>query len=177
MIKDIFWKKYSLNLILGLIDIGLIVFIIFFPVKEIMKNINELVVLKKTIFSLNEQENNFDDLNKSYQANFETIKKVENVFIDSQEPVDFLIFIEDLSKELTLSTKIIPIASQKLKSDIWPSMTFNLSSNGKSEKLLAFLEKLENSKYLMEIIDVDIRKEKENNDQVEAEFILRVYVR
>ena len=185
MIKDNFWKKYSSNLILGLIDIGLIVFIIFFLVKVIIKDINELSSLRKTLFSLEEQEDNFDNLNKNYRINIEAIKEIDNIFVNSEEPVGLLTFIEDLSKESGLSTKIIPIVPQKSKSDIWPSMIFKLSCEGKSEKLIAFLEKLENSKYLMEITDINLKKTEllntpgqgENSDQSEAEFTLRAYAK
>ena len=185
MIKDSFWKKYSSNLILGLIDIGLIIFIIFFPAKIVIKDINELSSLRKTLFSLEEQEDNFDNLNKSYRINLETIKGIDNVFINSEEPVDLLTFIEDLSEELELSTKITPTVLQKSKSDIWPSMIFRLSCKGESEKLISFLEKLENSKYLMEMTDINLKKAKvlstpgqeENSDQIEAEFTLRAYAR
>ena len=185
MIKDSFWKKYSSNLILGLIDIGLIVFIIFFPAKIVIKDINELSSLRKTLFSLEEQEDNFDNLNKSYRINLETIKGIDNVFINSEEPVDLLTFIEDLSEELELSTKITPTVPQESKSDIWPSMIFRLSCKGGPEKLIAFLEKLENSRYLMEMTDINLKKAKvlstpgqeENSDQIEAEFTLRAYAR
>ena len=185
MIKDSFWKKYSSNLILGLIDIGLIVFIIFFPAKAVIKNINELSFLRKTLFSLEEQEDNFNNLNKSYQINLETIKGIDNIFVNSEEPVDLLIFIEDLSKELELSTKITPTVLQASKSDIWPSMILMLSSEGEPKKLTAFLEKLENSKYLIEITDINIKKakalsafgQKENSDQIEAKFTLKAYAR
>jgi len=185
MIKDSFWKKYSSNLILGLIDIGLIVFIIFFPAKIVIKNINEFSSLRKTLFSLEEQEDNFDNLNKSYQINLETIKGIDNAFVNSEEPVDLLTFVEDLSEELELSTKITPTVSQESESDIWPSMIFRLSCKGESKKLMAFLEKLENSKYLMEMTDINLKKTKvlsasgqeENPDKIEAEFTLRAYAR
>ncbi len=187
MIKDSFWKKYSSNLIFGLIDIGLIVFIIFFPARIVIKDINELSSLRKTLFSLEEQEDNFSKLNKSYRINLETIKGIDNAFVNSEEPVDLLTFIEDLSEELELSTKITPTAPQKSKSDIWPSMIFKLSCKGESEKLIAFLEKLENSKYLMEMTDINLKKAKLLSipsqevhgtlDQIEAEFTLRAYAR
>ncbi|MDP2946451.1 MAG: hypothetical protein Q8N61_03325, partial [bacterium] len=134
MIKDSFWKKYSSNLILGLINTGLIVFIIFFPARIVIEDINELSSLRKTLFSLEEQEDNFDNLNKSYRINLETIEGIDNAFINSEEPVDFLTFIENLSEELELTTKIIPTVPQKSKSDVWPSMIFRLSCKGESEK-------------------------------------------
>ena len=185
MIKDSFWKKYSSNLILGFIDIGLIVFIIFFPARIIIEDINELSSLRKTLFSLEEQEDNFNNLNKGYRINLETIKGIDDSFINSEEPVDILTFIEDLSEELKLSTRITPTVPQKSKSDAWPSMIFRLSCKGESEKLIAFLEKLENSKYLMEMTDINLKKTEllntpgqgENSDQIEAEFTLRAYVK
>ncbi|KKQ96038.1 MAG: hypothetical protein UT22_C0043G0008, partial [Parcubacteria group bacterium GW2011_GWC2_39_11] len=185
MIKDSFWKKYSSNLILGFIDIGLIVFIIFFPARIIIEDINELSSLRKTLFSLEEQEDNFNNLNKGYRINLETIKGIDDSFINSEEPVDILTFIEDLSEELKLSTRITPTVPQKSKSDAWPSMIFRLSCKGESEKLIAFLEKLENSKHLMEVTDINLKKAKVssvpgqegNPSQIEAEFTLRAYVK
>jgi len=175
-----FWKKYSFNLIIGLIDFGLIVFIIFFPVKVIINNISELSSIKKTLFSLEEQENNFNELSESYQANLKTINRIDNSFVNSEEPINFLTFIEDLSAELGLATKIIPANPQKVKNDIWPSMIFRLSSKGELGKIMVFLEKLENSQFLTEVTDISLKKlagKDEEPDQVEAEISLKVFAK
>jgi len=174
------WKKYSFNLIIGLIDISLVIFIIFSPVKIIIKDVNDLSFLKKTLFSLEEQEDNFNMLDKSYRANFEAINKLDGLFVNSQEPIDFLTFIENSSIEFNLDTKIVPTNPQKLKNDPWSSMIFRLSSKGELMKIMAFMDKLENSGYLAEITDVNLKKIVNKGDmsnQPEAEFSLKVFIK
>ena len=173
-----FRKKYLLNLIIGLVNLGLIVFIVFFPAKAILGDIAKLSSLKKTLFSLKEQEDNFDKLNKSYQANLEIIDKIDSSFVNSEEPVDFLSFIENSSAELGLTTKIVPASPQKFKNDAWLSMTFRLSSKGGPEKIMAFLDKLENSKFLAEVTDISFKKlaDKDKSlNQIEVEFNLKAF--
>ncbi|MBU4351349.1 hypothetical protein L6250_00910 [Candidatus Parcubacteria bacterium] len=175
-----FWKKYSLNLIIGLIDLSLVIFIILFPVKIIIKDIAELSSLKKILFSLEEQEDNFNILNKNYRANFEAINKLDGTFVNSEEPIDFLTFIENSSAELGLTTKIIPTNPQKFKNDVWPSMVFRLSSKGELAKIMAFLDKLENSSYLAEVTDFSLKKpvsKEDTSNQIEAEFGLKVFAK
>ncbi len=175
-----FKEKYLFNLIIGLANLGLIIFIILFPAKTVVKDINEFSSLKKTLFSLKEQKDNFNKLNKSYQTNLEIIDKIDNSFINSDEPINFLSFIEDSSAELSLATKITPTNPQKLKNDIWSSMIFRLSSKGELEKIMAFLEKLENSRFLAEVADMNMKKLKDKDEtlnQIEAEFSVKVFTR
>lgn len=174
-----FRKKYLFNLVIGLADLGLIIFIVLFPAKVIIKDVSELSLLKKTIFSLEEQKDNFDELNKSYRANLEITNKINDSFVNSNEPIDFLSFIENSSAGFGLTTKITPTNPQKIKSDVWPSMVFHLSSRGESEKISAFLDKLENNGFLAEVTNISLKKPKDSKglNQIEAEISLKAFIR
>jgi len=175
-----FWKKYSLNLFFGLANAALIIFLTLFFKGAVMQSINELFSLKEAIASLDRQEENFKGLNNNYQANLDIINNMGKAFVDADEPLDFLSLIETSSQELGLTAKIVPAISRKSKNEIWPAMVFQISCQGKPELIIALLEKLENSDYLAEITDLNLKRVKDEKNasfKIEAGFNLKVFVR
>lgn len=176
-------KEYFPNLVFGLIDLGLILLIVFLPLKTIIGDVETLVSLKKTQFSLQEQAENFVKLNRDYRFHLSEIKTIDTIFIDEAAPVDFLSFFEDISRSENLSIKINPSLPQRSKNDVWGSMIFQVSAQGQPESFLRFLEKLENGPYLMEIFAFNLKKAetsvgvKDSLNEVEATFSLRTYTR
>lgn len=180
-------KEYFPNLVFGLIDLGLILLIIFLPLKTTIDDVETLASLKKTQFSLQEQADNFVKLNKDYRSHLSEIKTMDTIFVDEAAPVDFLSFFEGVSQAENLSIKINPSLPQRSKNDVWGSMIFQVSAQGRLKNFLRFLEKLENGPYLMEIFTFNLKKTKtpaetarpgENPiNEVEATFSLRTYTK
>jgi len=171
-------KKYFLNLVFGLIDLGLILLLVSLSLRTIIRDVEILSSLKKTQFSLQEQEENFIKLNKDYRAHLSEIKTLDMIFVDKEAPVDFLSFFEGISQNLSI--KINPSLPQRSKKDVWGSMIFQVSAQGESKNFLRFLEKLENGPYLMEIFDFNLKKAKTpagTADLVEATFSIRTYTK
>ncbi|MBI4359006.1 MAG: hypothetical protein HY577_00220 [Candidatus Nealsonbacteria bacterium] len=180
-------KKYSLNLVFGLIDLALVLLIIFLPLRLIQRGTKTLVALRQTQFSFQRQEENFLKLNKDYRTNASEIKAIDTIFINPEAPVDFLAFLEEASQAEDLSLKVNPSLPQKSKKDVWASMVLQISAQGRPERFLRFLEKLENSPYLAEIYDFNLKKApalagagaggKGSVGEVEATFSLRAYIK
>lgn len=180
----IFSKKYLGNIILGLANLVLLVVIFLWPLKTILRQTEEFSALKKEVHSLTEGQENFAILNKDYQTNLKTIQDLGAVLVDSEAPLDLMSFLETAGQASGVSLKITPSILPKAKNDVWPSIRFQISGRGTTTGLQRFLGRLENAPYLMEIIDVSLRKPEEagpgqplSSRELEAEISLKVYAK
>ncbi|MDP3093903.1 MAG: hypothetical protein Q8N16_04030 [bacterium] len=181
MNKSIFQKKYSLNLIFGLIDFSLAAFIVFFPVRTIISDTEALSSLKKEFFLIEKQEESFKSLDRDYRIYLQKIERIDAVFVDAKVPIAFLDVLEKASREAGFGIKISPSASSRSDKSSWPSIAFRVSGRGKPENFLKFLDKMENSQYLMQVLELNLSREKlldEKNElppEVEASFLIKVF--
>lgn len=117
-----------------------------------------------------------------------SFQKIEKLFIDPEAPVEFISFLEKISKDCQMAIKISSTPSSGTEKDPWPSLFFQISSATSSPKFLKFLEKLETSPYLIEISSLNVRelteaelKSKEFEGRslgdVAAALSLKVYIR
>jgi hypothetical protein len=171
-------KKYFPNLLLLLVDFGLL-FLTLFLATIFIGNGQQLAELKKRIFSFDlERESSLaalQDFNR-YQPELQEIK---NSFILGSLPLDFIKFLEAVSAETGFKIKIVPgIVSQSkaaAEDANWPFINFQVSGQGTPGSLLVFLKKIETGPYLAKIIDFTAKKIGEN--QVEIYLTARVFSR
>jgi hypothetical protein len=73
----------------------------------------------------------------------------------------FVQFLEEKAKELNVKIEEVPNLSQiqKSKEKEFGFLSFSISVSGEKEKLLLFLKKIENEKFLVEIEKVTISGE------------------
>ncbi len=173
MPQPIFYKKYLLNIIVGFANLILVIAVIF-AIKAVVKDSQELLSLRRTLFSLEKQEQDFVDLTRDYQENSEEIAIIEDSFSEIGAPVEFLNFLEETARATGLEIKTELYANPKTKTDIWGSIIIQLRSRGKSDKIIRFLDKIENNAYMAEIIEFTAKQSK---DFIEGTFSIRVYVK
>ncbi|MDP2930828.1 MAG: hypothetical protein Q8N56_04505 [bacterium] len=185
MIKT-FLKEYGSVVFVGVLDVILVLIIVFLPMRAIISDSRLAASLKATWLSLENQEQNFEILNKSYQGSLAGITVVENSFVSGEEPVEFLTFLEKLAGSLGLSFETNIFVSQALKQDKWPSMIFQISGEGGPEQTMEFLEKLENNPYLAEIVDFSLSRPSKTDKgvitgsgegNIKSDFSIKVYIK
>jgi hypothetical protein len=180
-----FSKKYVSIIFVGILDAVLALVVVFLPMRVLISDSRLAASLKATWLSLENQEQNFEVLNKDYQDSLADVTAIENSFISGEEPVEFLNFLEKLSGSLGLPMETNIFASLKSKQDKWPSMIFQISSEGKPEQMMEFLEKLENNPYLAEIVDFSLSESNKIGDgviaggenNIEGDFSIKVYTK
>ena len=146
--------------IFGLIVLFLVLFAVCPLFKEIKKNSESFILTKKELTSLEVQSKNLGEFKKIYQENLQNIEKIDNLFINSQVPIDFIGFLEKISQDSNVSIKISLLASKER--DIWPSSQFQILSTGSFNNFSKFLEKIETASYLIEIKNISINRATEN---------------
>jgi len=169
-------KIYSTSAFFVVTVTLLIVFLIYPTFRDFREKSREILYNKeKTVFlHMQKQElDNFEQNFKNYQAN---LNKIEKLFIDPKNPVDFIRFLEQTSYSLNLDVDI------NLVKDITKEQTntqlsyFQIYSKGDFNDILEFFEKIENGPYLLQInkLTLDAGNSDESSSMVEASFLIQV---
>ncbi|MCP6718439.1 MAG: hypothetical protein KJI70_02785 [Patescibacteria group bacterium] len=154
--------KLSLIIFLG-ISILIIVFSIYPLFKSINDNAVELSFKKQDVLYLDNKLENIDEFKRNYKEIKGNLEKGENLFATSEAPVDFIGFLEEISKNTYVSIKMAPSPLAKSLNDPWFSMVFQIKTVSSFRNFLEFIEKLETGPYLTQIKSLNIvRLTKEN---------------
>lgn len=159
--------KQKLQLYLGLIIIVsllLVVFCILPALRGIFKTSKELALKRQELASVEMMAQNFENFEKNFYLYEEGLEEMENLLsqeslIDPEIPVSFINFFQEQAAGLNLSLKITPVAFHEKEDDFWNYMTFRIDGSGRFIDMMRFLEKLENSRWLVAESDFSIVKQ------------------
>jgi len=175
-------KIYFSITIFGTISIFLIVFCIFPLLKEIKNNSQELILEKEKMILLAQEKESVKKLQGIYSAYQSDFKKIENLFIAPEVPIEFINFLEETARASQIQLEITSMTKKTAEKDPWPSFIFHLSAAGSFPNFLKFLKKTENSPYLIEFLDLNIKKlpeeevkPKEPLDEIKGFFMIKVF--
>jgi len=137
--------------ILGITEL-IFIFLVIYPLFDnIKKNSEVLISQKKELASLESEIENLKNFEKIYQTHHENLEKIDKLFIDPEIPTDIIEFVGFLRKIAEDSQISVDISSPTLKKEIaadpWPSVTFQVSCDGKFSNFGKFLEKIETGPY------------------------------
>jgi len=175
-------KKINLSIIIFVVLISLLISFVIYPsLKEIKKNSKELIYQKENLSNLESKIANLEKFKVLYKSLEEILDKIDNLFIDPEVPMDFISFLEENSKDCQLTTEISFLPAKRTETDPWPFLLFKITSIGSFSNFLKFLEKLENSKYLIEIQNLSINQTKKSETSskadIQANLSIKVYSR
>jgi len=151
--------KRRINLSIIILFLLLIVSFLFLfgPLFNGIKQDSEKFSSQEEQISLLENRiENLGNFKKTSIENEPNLKKIDSLFIDTAVPVDFITFIEKTADSLGLSHKISPNSLVKNEQDKWTSLVFEVNLDGSFPNLMKFLEKMENSPYLIKIQKLNI---------------------
>jgi len=172
-------KKISFSTFLFFLSTFLLIFFVISPsFREIKKNSEALLSEREKMILLAKEKENLKEMKeilKTYQAELE---KMENLFIDRKIPIEFINFLEKIAKESQAKFEIA-LMVEKTIPDPWPSLIFQINLESSFPNFLKFLEKLENSPYLIEIQNLNISRltqaEQEEPPKIKAIFFLKAF--
>ena len=98
-------------------------------------------------------------------------------FIDPEKPTSFIRFLEDTAHNSQVSIEHSFAGAEKDEEKAWPKLIYNISSSGSFVNFLKFLDKLENSPYLLEVSNLNIKMAKEYSGEIDAAFSLSVFTK
>lgn len=157
-----------------------VVFIILPIFQNINNNANALISEKQNFTSLEADISNLEKFKILYKNLEEILDKINGLFVDSEVPVEFITFLEDTSEKCQLKIEIIPSSEKKIQEGAWSYLNFQINTTGSFPNFMKFLDKLENSQYLIEVQSVSVSKltqEQKGASSVRASFSLKVFVK
>lgn len=169
--------------IFAILNIVLIIFVILLYFYGIVKASQDFLIKKQKIQSIIKMEEDIKQIEESLKTQQIDLDKINNLFLISSEiPLEFIKFLEKSALDLNIQIKIISINQEKATKgkNIWPCFVFKISINNSSFKdLLKFINKLETSPYLIEIIKLDIKKMKTGKETVNINttLFLKVFIK
>lgn len=176
-------KTYIIIAIWTIIILSLVLLIIWPLLSEIKSNSEELLSGKNDAVILRAQSDQIENFKKAYDDYKSNLEKINKLFVDPQNPVNFIKFLEDTASASSIESKIslVPVAPQKDQS--MGIVAFQLSSSDDFLKILHFSEKLENGPYLIEIQSVSIKNADTDTSaknypsgKVDAVFLINAFI-
>lgn len=150
-------KIYFLSLLFTFL-ILLFIFCFIFPLfSTIKKDSLKYLSLKEELASIEQKKRELINIRKTYNDITPGLAKIESLFVDQNEPVEFINFLEKSAQELNLSIQISLLNKEPEKKS-WPGLYFQIKTAGSFPNFMKFLEKLESSPYLTEVENLIIRR-------------------
>jgi hypothetical protein len=109
-------------------------------------------------YELENKIKNLDKLEASRKRYQEYSEKIDALFVDAEEPISFIEFLEKEAMIGRLSIEITPLVSRQ----------FQIALKGSFPDFVRYIEKMESAPYLIEISNLNISKEA-------ASFLIKAY--
>lgn len=175
-------KNYiPLIIIFAILNIILIASVILLCFYGIIKASQDFLIKKQKIQSMITTEEEIKQMEESLKTWQVNLDKIENLFLNSSEiPLEFIKFLEkNASDDPNIRIKIVSIIKEKEvnEKNIWPCFVFKISIDSSSFiNLLRFINKLETSSYLIEIVKLDIKKTMSEKEIFNIKAVLHIKV-
>lgn len=144
-------KNYIIGAVLGILALLMIVFLL----EEIKKDSQKIISQKEKSILLEGKKKELKNLQKEYESAQENLEKIDSFFVDLALPIEFIRLLEKSGFDSQISTKV-SLATEKTGPE--PALSFNVSLSGSFANLLKFIDKIENSPYLIEVANLDVKK-------------------
>ena len=161
-------KNYLSILIIGISSTLLVVLVVYPLFKGIGEFSYNLFLEKNKIIYLNKEKEEVEKTENFYDSYQTDLEKIDNLFIDSEVPVQFINFLENTATESQIKLEISSMVKGKDKEGPWPSLSLQLLTTGSFSNFSKFLDKLENAPYLIEILELNTRKIAEKEKQAQG---------
>lgn len=160
------------SFLFALLFLYILVLVIAPEIKGITKDANNLALQRKEAEQNKAEENNARDFQAFSSAHRLDMERLGSLLVDKENPTDFLVFLDRIAASSNFKLAIVPGLPQKLKQDPWPSIPFQISSEGSSSFLRPFFQKLEYGPYLVEFKDVNVQVQKSASSKETLHFSL-----
>lgn len=174
-------KIYLTSAVSALLVVLAVVFVILPLFNEIKGKSGELAAQKEEFSALEAKIANLKEFGGLYSELQYLLKEIDKLFVNSAVPVEFIGFLERTAKECRLEIEILSALNTKAEKDFWPSITFQATVTGSFLDFMKFLEKMENSLYLLEVQRISVNKPSEVKEVVlegvKSNFSVKVFVK
>lgn len=170
-------QSYIYFIIFGIIGIVLMIFTALFLLNSIKNHSNDLISQKKALIEFNERIKNSKEMKEIYQNRRIDLENIESVFIKKEKPIEFIEFLEQRAEEFLLQIKIHSISFENNETDKREILKLQMGLQGRFSDFFRFLETIENSAYLLEVCELNIKKTDKDLQEISAVLSVNVCIR
>lgn len=133
----------------------------------IVSGAKDIMFFKEQQRFFDEQGRAIDMFAENYQAKKQGLDLLAAAFVDAQNPIAFIEFLEKNAEGsgIAITINLVPAGSGK---DTATTIMLQLLANGGFEAVMEFLEKLENGPYLISVDTLDIKQQDRQGGQAQA---------
>lgn len=173
-------KMYTITGVFLLLCFMLLAFFIYPVFLDIEKISKDILSKKIEAASLDVQNRELEAFKKNYKEYGASLEKVHQSFVDTQNPVGFIEFLEKIAADSNVDPDINLNTPPKKEGQAGTSPTvFQIFIKGDFLDILAFSEQLERGPYLIKVKNVSIKKVEKSTagkgdgrKSVEANFLI-----
>jgi type II secretory pathway component PulM len=161
------FKKNLIVMNIILVSVFLVFFLlIIYPFfQNIRRNSEALFEARKSLVLLeNEPTNILDSLKKDLKTAEEDLNKINSFFIDKDFPIEIIKFWEKTAEETNVKIDISSPSVASEETEEWPFIIFQINVISSFNNFLRFLEKIENSPYLVVVKEISIKKSEQTQE-------------
>ena len=169
------YKKIYISLATFGAIILLFLFLVYLPwAAQIKKSAEDLIFQKEAFFSLKESQEALEKLRKDFINLKPEVEKIEDLFLESENPVEFLNYLEEtaLSSGILIQTSALSFGGKN--NGAFHYLSLQVSFKSRFFNFSKFLDRLENSSFMLEIQNLNVRK---IGDEVSVSFPLKVFTK
>jgi hypothetical protein len=151
-----------------------IIFLVYPLFLELEKYSENILLQKEKLADLDVKAGSLENF-KTIKSQIEpNLKKAESLFIDKDLPLGFINFLEKTSRDYQLSLGLSSSPLNNPQNGTWPFFVFQITNSGAFSNFLKFLEKLENSNYLIEIQSLGVSR---GGGEVTSNISMKVFAK
>lgn len=171
-------RIYTILSIFILVSLFFVIFFIWPLFNGIKKNSSDLISAKKSMVALISQISETQNFSNNYADYKTNLDKIDQMFVDPANPVDFIRFLENTALKNQITSQIsLPSSSKSSKNIAQNFIIFQFSSKGSFSEMLAFVKQIESGPYLIEIENLTIQNLGEPLKTVDAAFTIKAFIK
>lgn len=163
-------------MVLGIIALLLVVLAVRPLLLSIRQSSEELVFQKGQLLDLEKKSEDLKRFQAAYGSREANLLKMDRLFVNREEPIEFIKFLEKEAKTFGLAIEIAPVTLKAPSDDLWPSTNFHLTLDGSFPRFLQFLDRVESSFYLIDFSDFSLNKPGQSaNGDIDISLQMKIY--
>ena len=164
-------KNFLFPLFIVFAGIILAVFISVTLYAEIQSSSLDFILQRKALANLEanfENQKNLKNVFQDYKLNFE---KIENFFIEPDAPIEFFEFLEARAEHCSLTIEISSLPTKESKEKKIEHLILQMKMQGNEQNFMKFLDQIENSDYLIEVVNLNLKKADKEGSETMTIFL------
>lgn len=145
-------KKIRIGLVFVVLIFAALLFSAWLCFEKIVDNYKNIVSAKSALSFSKIQEQEIKSFKEKYQSYLPNLQKIDRAIVDSKNPLDLIEFLEDSAAENNIVLQLSPLFLSE-KPGLKP-LPVQISARGEFNDILAFLDKIEYSRFLFSIYNL-----------------------